>query len=142
MTARTPQDDLAFIQSFASDDPRIPQAKRFRAWFGWRPSTAARCPRTVAGKRCYAHQRYEKCICQRLYYPLLDHPRMWLTREGERVFTAEPYHFEGADFADLAAECQQLGLRIYVNGLSPYFPGRSLLIVILRERSTADPDAA
>lgn len=127
---RTPQEDLDLIQSFASGDPRTAQAARFADWFHWRPSAAVRCPRTVAGKRCRTYHYAKPCVCQRLHYPLLDHTRMWLTDTGERVLTAEPYHFDGEDFAELVAECKELGLDVSVRGISPYFPGRAVLIII------------
>jgi hypothetical protein len=95
---RTPQDDLKLIQSFASGHPQIEQAARFAAWYHWRPSSAARCPRVVAGKRCIAYsQRGETCVCERHHGGPIDHPRMWLTETGERVLTAEPYDFSGDD---------------------------------------------
>ena len=132
--ARTPDDDLKLIQSFASDDPTVPQAARFRAWFGWRPSTAVRCPRALAGKRCRQyHQGDNRCICVRLYHPLLDHPRRWIDGDGEPVLTAEPYEFNGDDFAEVVAECASLGLRVSVRGTSPYFPGRTMLIIIRKQ---------
>jgi hypothetical protein len=59
---------------------------------------------------------------------------MWLTSDGERVFTAEPYDFSGEDFADLVTACGELGLEVAVHGTSPYFPGRTLLIIIRRRQ--------
>ncbi|MGH3220229.1 MAG: hypothetical protein ACRDPY_16255 [Streptosporangiaceae bacterium] len=133
-TTPTPQNDLDLIDSLAASD-RAAQITRFRDWFGWRPSTAHPCPRTAAGKRCRAYHDAEPCICQRLHHRLLDHPRMWLTAKGERVFTAEPYQFDGNAFADLVHDCDQLGLDITVQGTSPYFPGRTALIIIRKARS-------
>ncbi len=130
-TKRTPPDDLALIQSFASDCPRDGQVQRARDWFHWRSSTAVRCPRALAGKRCRQyHDGDNTCICIQLHYPLLDHAARWITAEGEPILTAEPYDFSGQDFADLVAACNDLGLRVSVNGTSPYFPGRTTLIII------------
>jgi hypothetical protein len=128
----TPDDDARIIDSLGGGDSTSAQAARFAAWRHWRPSTAKRCPRVVAGKRCRAYTQRQDgiCVCQRRYYPLLDHPRMWLTETGERVFTAEPYNFSGDDFAGLVAECSDLGLKVSVTGSSPYFPGRTILLII------------
>jgi hypothetical protein len=132
----TTRDDLSLIQSFASGDPAVAQKARFRDWFGWRPSTAVTCPRALAGKHCRQYDHGDNtCVCVRLHHPLLDHPRRWLDRDGRPVLTAEPYNFPGEDFAELATECAALGLNVTVHGLSPYFPGRAILIVI---RKTGD----
>lgn len=134
MTERTPQDDRRLIEAFGSDRPNEPQAARFLAWYGWRPSQGTRCPRSLAGKRCRAYYRDGDgvCPCQRFYASVLDHPRRWITRDGAPVLTGEPYQFSGQDFAELVAECAELGLSVSVTGLSPYFPGRTTLIVIRR----------
>lgn len=135
---RTPDEDLDLIQSFAGDDPTAGQRARFRAWFGWRPSTAVRCPRALAGKRCRQYGRGDNaCICVRLYHPLLDHPRRWINKQGESILTAEPYEFEGEQFAELVAECTALGLDVSVRGVSPYFPGRTTLIIIRKGRDSS-----
>ena len=63
---------------------------------------------------------------------MLDHPRVWLAQDGERVFTAEPYDVDGTEFAALVADCTTIGLGVTVHGRSPYYPGRTVLIVICR----------
>jgi hypothetical protein len=105
----------------------------FREWFGFRLSEAATCPRVAAGKRCrVGYFGGDRCICQRYAMTLLDHSRIWLDEDGRHAYTAEPYNFDGAEFAELAAECAGLGLSIYVTGRSPYFPGCTVLLVISR----------
>lgn len=129
---RSPAAELEVIHdAFAGGDPCARQAARFREWFGWRPSEAASCPRTAAGKRCLVGSRTpDLCICGKYTHQLLDHDRVWLDEHGGHVYTAEPYSFDGIEFAELAAECAGLGLDVSVTGTSPYFPGRTTLIVI------------
>ena len=68
----------------------------------WRPSTARRCPRVVAGLRCRAAAG--SCPC-RTHRRLLDHARMWIDADGRRVLTAEPYGAAGDDLAAFLADC-------------------------------------
>lgn len=129
---RTAGDDLALIQSFASDRPYSNQEARFRDWFHWRPSTGAtRCPRVVAGKRCRSWTYGEPCMCQQ-HHHVLDHACRWIDSQGKPVLTAEPYDFDAEEFTALAADCAELGLEVRVTGTSPYFPGRTVLIIIRR----------
>jgi hypothetical protein len=130
--ARTPAEDLNLIQSFSSDTPYSDQEKRARQLLGWRlcRGTAA-CPRALAGLRCEQWDAAEPCMCLD-HHHVLDHTRRWVTRDGARILTAEPYDFDGQEFADLLSECRQLGLEASVNGFSPYFPGRAVLIIIRR----------
>ncbi len=135
MTARTqdPAADLKLIhRTFGTGDPgSANQQARFREWFGWRPSGALPCPRIAAGKHCLVGTRTPGlCTCCKYTHGLLDHARVWLDGDGGHVYTAEPYDFDGAEFAELAAECAGLGLDVCVTGTSPYFPGRTTLIVI------------
>jgi hypothetical protein len=133
MSARSPEQDLAVVQSFASRRPYEAQQARFFEWYGWRPSAARTCLRVFAGKRCtkgYA-VHYSMCICDR-HYHILDHICRWRTQDGRDVLTADPYEFAGDEFAALVADCAELGLEARVTGTSPYFPGRTVLIVIER----------
>jgi hypothetical protein len=133
---RTPRDDLKLIQTFASDTPYSNQQGRFRDWFKWCPSTAAtRCPRTLAGKRCRSWTYGEPCMCQE-HHHVLDHACRWIDKEGQPVLTSEPYDFGGEQFAGFVTECSKLGLRVSVSGTSPYFPGRTVLIIIRKREAS------
>jgi hypothetical protein len=57
---------------------------------------------------------------------------MWGLPGGGHVLTAEPYHVEGDDLSLFTAACSDLGLRLYLSGGSPYYPGRTLLLVVER----------
>lgn len=128
-----PAEELATLEElFGAGNPGPAQVARFREWMLLRPSGAGRCPRVAAGKRCELAAGGRDCVCSRLHR-LLDHPRMWLDAAGERVYTAEPYHFDGEELAELVAECRPLGLYVTVHGTSPYFPGRTVLVLIRRE---------
>jgi hypothetical protein len=129
--SRSPRDERRIIEAFGAARPDEPQAARFLAWYGWRPSQGTRCPRSLAGKKCSAYDhRGGTCICDRFRSRVLDHPRRWITRDGEHILTAEPYQFDGEDFAELVTECAQIGLEVSVRGLSPYFPGRTVLLTV------------
>lgn len=137
MPTRNAEQDAALIRAeFGHDTGGDKQARRFATWWGWRPSKARCCPMVAAGKRCLrdtsAYWRKD-CICQRYHYPVLDHPRIWLDKDRRHVFTAEPYHFDGQEFAALVAECAELGLDVHVSGTSPYYPGGTCLIYIRRQ---------
>jgi hypothetical protein len=137
-SARTTGEDLELIQSFASGDPSAAQEARFRDWFGWKPSQGTPCPRVLAGKRCQAH-KYDSdpCLCEWAYSHVLDHPRRWRDQHGRPILTAEPYEFDGEVFAQLVTGCTQLGLDVSVYGTSPYFPGRTILIIIRKAHANA-----
>ena len=116
-------------------DPYEQQQRLFADWYGLWPAKARRaCPRIVAGKRCHGKGTEEWCVCFR-HRVTLDHPRLWLDKHGRHVFTAEPYRLEFDDLAAVAAEVKQLGLRVRLNGRSPWNPGRTFLILITREES-------
>lgn len=138
---RTAEQDMVLIRAeFAGTTGD--QAGRFATWWGWRPSKARRCPMVAAGKRCLIDSSWPRldCICKRYRYPMLDHPRIWLAEDGRHIFTAEPYHFDGQEFARLVADCGQLGLNVHVSGTSPYFPGATCLIYICRAGEDERPD--
>jgi hypothetical protein len=68
---------------------------------------------------------------------VLDHARMW--HRGRRhgkgrrwTLTSEPYHLEGGPFLEFVEWCRSLGLRVWLSGRSPYFPGQTLLLVVER----------
>ncbi len=131
---RDPREDLRIVQSFTSSDPYRDQQARFRDWFGWRPSTAVRCPRTIAGKRCRNWANGEPCMCE-LHNHVLDHACRWINGDGNPVLTSEPYDFDAEEFVALAADCAALGLDVSVTGTSPYFPGRTVLIIIRKKKA-------
>lgn len=104
---------------------------RYRTRFsGWTPSEASPCPRTVAGRRCRWSSRYEDpCICM-AYSQLLDHAQMWRTEGGERVLTVEPYELDGKKLAAFVADCDALGLRVLLQGHSPWNPDETCLLTV------------
>jgi hypothetical protein len=110
--------------------------------YGLRPSRAAVCLRPVAGKRCllgYSHQVV--CICQAPWmWRVLDHPRIWLNRDREYVLTGEPYQgaFSDEELAGFERAVKELGL-VYIRGggPSPYSPGHTELIRVVRARPVA-----
>lgn len=108
---------------------------RARDWFGWRPSSARRCPLALAGRRCRGRVG-EPCLCGRR---VLDHRRRWIDRDGVALLTAEPYGADGDELAELVAELAALGLRLDVGARSPYYPGSTVLLTIRRAETTVRP---
>jgi hypothetical protein len=126
MTTYVTGDD-SFIQ-FSDPDHRG-HARRAREWFGWTPlrqGDPTRCPRLVVGKRC---QGWDRCMCAALVHTL-DHGRLWRTEDGKRILTGEPYGCSGKDLAQLVTTVEDLGLEVFVDNCSPYFPGHTVLLVI------------
>lgn len=121
------------------------QAARYAARFpGWRDSSASPCPRVIAGIRC-GLTRDGCCTCGH-FYRVLDHARIWITRAGERVLTAEPYTtaVDDAALRSLVDECARLGLCVTLDDDSPYWPGRTVLVMVTRRAhrlQTRDDDA-
>lgn len=112
---------------------------RYAARFpDWRPSRARACPRSVAGKRCLVPRRARSpgaplCVCGSGHAGrVLDHPRMWLTPDRERVLTGEPYGINGETLCRFIADCRKLGLQVQVDAHSPWNPGSTLLVVVRR----------
>jgi hypothetical protein len=103
---------------------------------GLRPSSAAVCPRVVAGKHCRVNG-VDLCVCQR-HHHLLDHGRIWLNRAGQYVLTGEPYELTPDALQEFAADLDGLSLTVAVSGRSMWNPGDCLLVTIRR----ADPDEA
>lgn len=108
------------------------QQERAAAWHQLRPSQAVRCPRTVAGKRCRTRNvnsigQTEPCICNST---LMDHARMWIGRDGQKVLTTEPYGRDGMDVADFIRELDAIGLSVEVTGASPWNPGATFCLMI------------
>jgi hypothetical protein len=110
--------------------------RRYGEWAGdrtrrFRPSTtASRCPRVVAGRRCRLNYR-GACICERHRW-FLDHARLWLDPNGRHVLTCEPYEAEGDELVAFADELRELGLSFTVVGYSPWNPGGTFLVVVER----------
>jgi hypothetical protein len=107
--------------------------ERFRRWFGLAPRatlTDYPCPRTIVGKRCQAWKdRAELCICQR-HDHILDHSRGWTDTTGDYVHTAEPYDFTGEELAALTADLDALGVGVTVRGMSLWYPGHTVLLIM------------
>jgi len=111
------------------------QRERYAAAFpGWKQHSIPRCPRVVAGRRCYVGdgRNVPKCICYRYHHRIFDHTRLWKTPEGFRVLTTEPYHVTLDDLVSFREECLALGLEVQVFGYSPYYPGATLTLMIHR----------
>ena len=107
---------------------------RYAARFpGWRRSRAPECPRPVAGKRCLSGYPHRPCCpaCQsEETRSLFDHQRAWIDDMGRRVLTLEPYHVDPAARSALKAICDDLSLVIEASVDSPWFPGRTKLLII------------
>src|SRR4051812_45219945 len=120
----------AFIAGNCAD-----REHRYREWFGWRPSTAQRCARVAAGKRCLADSydlgnRTERCICQ-VYREVLDNPAIWRDPRGGSVYSADPYTpVDGEALAAFIADAAALGLQVDVSARSGCYPGRTVLIEV------------
>ena len=108
-------------------------AARMRDWYGF-TAMAGDCPMRVAGERCHAYRSPTPCICE-THFHILDHARVWRSGRGDIVLTAEPYGFSGDDFAALERDLDDLGLVAWVSAKSPWYPGRTALIVIHRAES-------
>lgn len=94
----------------------------------------------MAGKRCrrgYANA-YQGCICARYSLSVFDHARLWRTRDGDVIFTAEPYQVYGDDLADVIGKLAEYGVRLDVSGYSPYYPGGTLLITCSKDNTNTD----
>lgn len=101
---------------------------RMMARFGYkRESSAPPCPLVVAGKRCASYTG--SCICQRYYWTLLDHHRLWLTHEGDYVLTAEPYDIEDETLEAFRREIEPFGITLDVTTESLWFSGTTLLVI-------------
>lgn len=111
--------------------------RRMREWYGFTPDPGKECPRRVAGKRCTAESS-STCICLE-YYNVLDHKAMWkdTLRGNVLVMTAEPFGINGEDIAALHADLADIGLTVAVRSESPYYPGRTVLLLIKKPDSPA-----
>lgn len=97
----------------------------YRQWYGWQPSTAQRCPRVAAGKRCLAGTG--SCVC-REHRGLLEHPAIWHSARGT-VYSADPLGpVDGVALGAFVADATKLGLAVTVSARSGWAPGRTVLI--------------
>jgi hypothetical protein len=113
-------------------DPYGARERVFAARFGWRPSRAQRCPRVAAGLRCVAYNGGRRdCICLR-HSDLLDHAAVWLDRDGNHVYTAEPYGARDDELAAFLADANALGLTVTVHAESGWYLGRTILLRVKR----------
>lgn len=103
--------------------------RRMREWYGFAPLSGKVCPRRIVGKQCTATTLHS-CICT-VYRYVLDHPAIWTdTLRGGKVLTAEPFGINGKDIAALSVDLAELELTVAVRAESPYFPGRTVLLLI------------
>lgn len=105
------------------------------AEIGYRPSSAAICPRVVAGKRCsigYDLRRLSIgshiCVCWRFAH-VLDHGRMWIDRDSTHVLTSEPYDFCDDEITSYLSELRVLGLEAHFTGHARWHPTAILITV-------------
>lgn len=127
----------------AEREQALAQEKRYAECFpGWRQNNLPRCPRVVAGKRCYVGdgRNVPKCICQRYWHRIFDHARMWKTPEKVRVLTSEPYNVNLDDLMAFRDECGKLGLTVELYPYSPYNPGWTTMLLIRRSDQEARHD--
>lgn len=115
-----------------AETEQLRYAERFPGWS--KSATIWRCPRVVAGKQCRLPNGHQSCICQRYYFTLLDHVRLWNTPAG-KVLTSEPYYVDPRALGDFRRDCAELGLSVTVEAYSPYFPGSTTLILVERIRA-------
>lgn len=134
-----------------SSDVLTEAERRYQERFpGWRRSDAEPCcPRVVAGKRCLvlhgsapgpgAPPR-RRCACEARHgRRALDHGRLWVTEDGERVLTGEPYGpLDGETLRRFVADCHDLGLGVQVSPRSPWNPGSTLLLVVHKAAGEAE----
>ena len=133
------------------DPPNGLDMRRYDGWTaqnawaernGLRASQARQCPLVVAGRRCL-QPRNGSCICGRLrnehraeHGRMYDHVRIWQDGDGGHVLTLEPYECTAEKVEALAGALRPLGLCVEADaGESPWFPGRTTLIVVTRERA-------
>lgn len=86
--------------------------KAFRTYAGWRGKPA---PPIDDGKPNH----------------WIDHHKTLVYPNGQRVFISEPYSIDNGDLAELAVLAQK-GWYVHVDGMSPHFPGWTILIRITR----------
>lgn len=131
-TPATPKEPtMSDLPGHASDTTEY--RRRMKSWHGLKHTTRRACPITVInGRRCHWGG---DCLCQRHPISVLDHPRSWTDRDGNRVYTAEPYSVWGEELGRLIADCEREGLRLTIEPASGYAPAATVLIII---RAKAD----
>lgn len=123
------------MKTATTDDTEERYRERFPTW---RRSDARVCPRSVAGLRCLVYYGSGgpptggmPCVCQRRHVQrALDHGRIWLDEDGDRVLTGEPYGLSGETLCRFVQDCRDLGLRVRVDPRSPWNPGSTLLLIV------------
>lgn len=99
------------------------------------------CPHTVAGKMCTEADSRSAVACRFTEFfgtGPLDHKKLWVTPEGERVLTAEPYTIDGETLATFIGECSDLGLVVEVSGASPHNVGYTIFLEIRKPRARSE----
>jgi len=105
---------------------------RFLEWYDWIPYRGKRsiCPRVLVGKRCQRNDgRFLGCVCSRAN-SIMDHCALWKDKEGNLVFTTEPYHLNTDDFFKFVLEMADLGLDTEVLPSSGWYPNHTILIAV------------
>ena len=132
------------------EDARWRQEARTR---GWRGGARHGCPAHVLGRRCHSYRpgRFgDLCICNQLWaafgQDVYDHGRTWTDiRTGQKVQTLEPYWDyltpEQAEqlLAELREWCAEFGLTAERGERSPYYPGRTTLLIVQKAAPSTRP---
>lgn len=65
-----------------------------------------------------------------------DHSGYMISESGEAVeYTMEPYYIWKEDLSDLLEWSKKEGFNFYIDGKSPHFPGRTVMIHIIKNLS-------
>jgi hypothetical protein len=88
------------------------------------------CPRKLAGKRCQGKDGWRGtglpyCWC---HSSLNDHGATYRDSRGRRFVLWEPYGAFGEVLVEVIVAAHADGLRVHVDGWSPWNPGRTLAI--------------
>jgi hypothetical protein len=139
------------------EDARWRQEARARGWRArdrrWRGVVPPYCPAPALGRRCHLFRpgRFgEDCICHQLWatfgFSVVDHYRVWTdVRTGQKVQTLEPYWDyltpEQAEqlLAELREWCAEFGLTAERGERSPYYPGRTTLLIVRKAAPSRRP---
>jgi hypothetical protein len=110
--------------------------KRMLAWHGlWYKEVPVLCPLLVADEKCRAngYARGKQCLCT-IGGDLLDHKALWRDKDGNLVFTAEPYDVRMSVLEVFSTGLAQAGLDLEISSRSPWYPTFTTLLKIRRAR--------
>jgi hypothetical protein len=148
-TEPTPMTDEAGWRFPDRAEARWKQEARAR---GWRGGTDYHdCLAHVLGRRCHVNREDRngrQCVCiqqlDALGHRVFDHGRKWtVTHTGQKVQTYEPYwdYLTPEQAEELLAEarawCAGFGLIVIRGGRSPYYPGRTTLLIVQKAEEPA-----